>query len=126
MKKAELMTLIKEEIKKILKEKQDFRFEALDNSIYAKPKNLKKIGWMIISKRKNDGRPIYKLYDSDDKKWNATYRMGTSKYAESSPLFYTVPIKVESSNRFRILQGDNGKWGRPYAYQKIEIKGKDY
>jgi len=110
---------------------QDFRFEnidedfdwnknmnKLDNSIYFKPKNLKKIGWMVISAQKNDGRPLYALYDFDDPKWGATYRMGSGRHSESSPLFYTVPIKIEG-NKFKILS-DNDKWSRPYSYQKIE------
>lgn len=95
--------------------------EDLDNSIYHKPKDLKKIGWLVISTKKNDGRPIYALYKSDPSYWGATYRMGRAKYTESSPLFYTVPIKIESSNKFRILD-ENEKWSRPYSYIELEIK----
>jgi hypothetical protein len=92
--------------------------EETDNSIYFKPKNLKKIGWIVINARKNDGRPLYDLYDTDDPKWQATHRMGTSKYPESSSMFYTIPIKIEG-NKFKILS-ENEKWSRPYSYEKIE------
>lgn len=112
------------------KANQDFRFEDYNwnnepnNKIYWKPKNLKKIGWIIINRGKNDGRPLYALYDTDDSKWGADYRMGSGRHPENSPLFYTVPIKVEG-NKFRILS-ENEKWSRPYAYFKIDLKGKDY
>jgi len=95
--------------------------EDYDNSIYVKGKDLKRIGWIVINKRKNDGRPLYTLESGDDKSWGATYRMGTSKHSESSPLFYTIPIKVEGTNRFRMLTDDE-KWSRAYAYEEIEIK----
>ena len=106
---------LREIIKEVLNE-EDF-----NNTIHHKPKDLTRIGWIIINQRKNDGRPLYKLYSSDDTKWGATHRMGSGKYTESSPLFYTVPIKVMGPNRFKIL-GENEKWSRPYAYKEIEMK----
>ena len=63
---------------------------------------------------------MYALYSTDDKKWGAKYRMGSARYSETSPLFYTVPIKIEGT-KFRILS-ENEKWSRPYSYHKIEIK----
>lgn len=110
MKMSELKNLIKEEIKNILKE--DF-----NNTIYVKGRDLK----IVINKRKNDGRPLYTLESGDPKYWGATYRMGTSKVPESSPLFYTIPIKIEGPRKFRILT-DNEGWSRAYAYDEIEIK----
>ncbi|GJQ43834.1 MAG: hypothetical protein JETCAE03_33320 [Ignavibacteriaceae bacterium] len=125
------VTALMDDGKKIIVHRVDFELDEdynwnnePNNKIYWKPKTLKKVGWIVISKSKNDGRPLYALYDTDDSKWGATYRMGSAKYSESSPLFYTVPIKIEG-NKFRILS-ENEKWSRPYAYQKIEIKGKDY
>jgi hypothetical protein len=100
-------------LKELLTLKEDF-----DNLIYIKPKYLKKVGTIIINKKKNDGRPLYALYQSDPKSWGATYRMGSLKHPETSPLFYTVPIKIESSNKFRILNDDE-TWSRPYSYEKI-------
>ena len=114
MKKSELRNIIKEEIIHLLTE--DY-----NNSIYVKGKDLKRIGWIVINKRKNDGRPLYTLENDDPKYWHATYRMGTSKVPENSPLFYTIPIKVEGPRRFRILMDDEG-WSRAYAYDEIEIK----
>lgn len=115
------------DVVKIDQFKKDYIPESIneyDNSIYFKPKNLKKTGWIVINARKNDGRPLYDLYDTDDSKWQATHRMGTAKYPESSSMFYTIPIKIEG-NKFKILS-ENEKWSRPYSYEKIEIKGKDY
>lgn len=95
-----------------------------NNKIYFKPHNLKRVGWIVINRGKNEGRALYALYDTDDPKWNADYRMGSARHSETSSLFYTVPIKVEGK-KFKILS-DNEKWSRPYAYDKIETKGRDY
>jgi len=102
---------------------EDDRF---DNSVYHKPSDLKKIGWIVINARKNDGRPLYKLYIGDPKDWGATYRVGSGKFPEDHKLFTTIPIKVEGPRKFRFFQGEDEGYSRPYAYDKIEIKGKDY
>ena len=99
---------------------KDLLKEDVDNSIYHKPKDLKKIGWIVINARKNDGRPLYAMYKGDPSNWKATHRMGSARHSENSKLFYTVPIKVEGSRRFRIL-GDDEKWSRSYVYEKIEL-----
>jgi len=103
---------------------EDFPTNKYNNKIYFKPHNLKRVGWIVISKGKNEGRALYALYDTDDPKWNADYRMGSGRHSETSSLFYTIPIKIEG-NKFKILS-DNEKWSRPYKFDKIETKGKDY
>lgn len=95
----------------------------LDNSLYVKPDNLQRIGWLTINKRKNDGRPLYKLYDEDDPSWGATWRMGTGKYPEDHKLFYTIPIKIENEvgKKFRIM-GEDEKWSRPYSFDDYMVR----
>lgn len=111
---------LKSIIKKILNEQQ-FKKTAPDNSLFIKPANLKEIGWIVISKKKNDGRPLYELYDGDKKEWGAMGRMGTGKYTEKHKLFYTVPIKVNKQKKLLYILNDDEKWGSPIKYDSIGL-----